>query len=229
MSVTIAQTPFAVTMTLEGSGPPLDVDVAPLLPLGAARVRAQVAGRNVELRPAGHSGAPVDTRASVRLRTGAGPTTVRFDWAGGLSVTPVFETPLPGQRSTHARVLDVRSLRTRERWVVDVAGPAGRTAVLDLAGVARPGGGGARRAVAAGRRRRATDGDTAGRVDTDNHGLGSPGGHERALTRRRRRLPRSLTPQVRSLWLAAWGWQHRRSARASACAQWSGNDALGAA
>ena len=134
LDVTFERTPFSLTATLSATGPALDVDLAPLLPPGATNVRVQNAGASMSSRPSGEGVAPVAVRPFVRVRASAAPTTVRYTWQGGLSITPAFDPLSPGQRTTGVRVVDVRHVERSRAWEIDVAGPPGARTVLDLVG-----------------------------------------------------------------------------------------------
>jgi glycogen debranching enzyme len=140
VEATLEQTASSLAVTLRASGPAVEVEVAPWLPVGATRVR--VDGREVVAAGAVAAvprGAIVEAsatagRRSVRVPAGSTPRTVRFSWEGGLSVS-VPETPLePGQRSHRLRVTDLTWDAASGVWSLAVAGPAGRRAELMLHG-----------------------------------------------------------------------------------------------
>jgi glycogen debranching enzyme len=126
VDATIEQTPSSLSVTLRSSGAAIDVDVSPLLPVGATRVRAD----SVQAQGGG-----AGARPSVRVHTNATPKTVRFSWEGGLSVSPGVSPLTPGQRSGQLRVTDVSWDERTQTWSLTVAGPRGTTHELRLHGV----------------------------------------------------------------------------------------------
>ena len=101
------------------------------------RTCASIASGREENAPRPSAGTPPLEHASrCAFASDATPTTVRFSWEGGLSVSPAVFALEPGQRSERVRVTDVSWDERAQTWSLTVAGPRGTTHDVRVYGAA---------------------------------------------------------------------------------------------
>jgi hypothetical protein len=120
----IEQTVTTLDVTLRADGPEVDVEVAPLLPVGHSQPRVTVrSGTREREVPSSRGGSPL--RPAAKVRVGTARVTVRFEWRGGISVVGPTTNLEPGQRSHLLRVTNVSWDERSRTWAIDVAGEGG--------------------------------------------------------------------------------------------------------
>ncbi len=122
----------SVDVRVEPHGPPVDLEVALPVPLGARSVFAGVGGTAPDGRSVARAGDAPEvvwgahdgtlTHALTGIAEG-GTYTVSAFWQGGLSVAAPVRRLVPGQKSTGVRVVDFTA--ERDGWILELEGRTG--------------------------------------------------------------------------------------------------------
>jgi glycogen debranching enzyme len=133
----------SIDVRVEPHGPPIDLEVALPVPLGAHSVFAGIGGTSSEgtsvaddqARPDVVWGAHDGTLTqSLTNLTEGGRYTVNAYWQGGLSVAAPVRRLVPGQESTGVRVVDLTA--ENDGWLLELEGQAGLGYAIHLYGEA---------------------------------------------------------------------------------------------
>ncbi len=132
LDVEIVRALGSIAVRVEPHGPPIDLEVALPVPLGARSVFAGVGEATPDSRTFTGSGEAPDvvwgphdgtlTQALPGITEG-GSYTVNAYWQGGLSVAAPVRRLVPGQQSTGVRVVDFTA--EGDGWLLELEGEAG--------------------------------------------------------------------------------------------------------
>lgn len=101
LDLALGQSADGVTLDVRNPGPPVAIDFAPEIPLGAKLVSAEIDGRPLGVRLEPH---PQDQEARLPVVAASGRTHVAIRYAGGVRLAPLVIAPQVGDPSRNLKI-----------------------------------------------------------------------------------------------------------------------------